>query len=40
MVAPASKARAIIMSGSLQNTSTRVDVIPFFEGLSQPLLAG
>src|SRR5215213_3327948 len=27
-------------SGSSQNTSTRVDVIPSFAGLSQPLLAG
>jgi hypothetical protein len=30
---------AINVSGSSQNTSTRVDVIPSFSGLSHPLLA-
>ncbi len=39
-VAPAAIARAIILSGLSQNNSTRVDVIPSFKGLSQPLLAG
>jgi hypothetical protein len=33
-------ARATNVSGSLQKTSTRAEVIPHFSGLSQPLLAG